>query len=408
MISQAESRLRPLCRWLGAAAVVACAAIAPPVAWAAPAPDAVGQALTAAVAATGETKLTYGSASGSGDDVTLTDVKLTRAEPAAATAAPAATAGATPAAPPSVGTVSIPALVFSGVADRAGGGFTAAHLAFDKGSTVARGETIAWASGSVDDVVIPSAAEVTARAKVQPFDKFSLAGITVSGAHLAEPITIDAVSGTIGNLTGATPAAVHWEAHAIKLDSALLANSFLGAFISLLDYKSVTADVVFDGTWDTTADSVTLTSLAVSAPEMGKVTVSGKVSGFSARRLSDPAAAKEARAGAALDGVTVRFDNAGFVEHMLDMQAQMLGGTRDDVRTQLTTAALPFFLGFVKNAAFRDSAQQAIGAFLATPHSLTITSAAPAPVPLGEAMRSALHAPGTIPDLLGLTITANN
>ena len=392
------------------------ATVLPAAAWAAPTPDAVGQALAAAVTATGETKLTYGAASGSGNTVTLTDVRITRAEPAAVPAAPAAPSGGTAAAPastaapvaPAVGTVTIPALVFTGIADRAGGGFTAAHLSVDKGSAVARGETIAWATGSVDDVVVPSVAEVTARAKVQPFDKFSLAGITMSGAHLASPITIDAVAGTIGNLTGAAPAAVHWEAHGIKLDSTLLADSFLGAFIALLDYKSVNADVVFDGTWDTTADSVTLTSLAVSAPDMGKITVSGKVSGFSARRLSDPAVAKEARAAATLDGVSLRFDNAGFVEHMLDMQAQMLGGTRDDVRTQLTGSALPFFLGFVKNAAFRDSAQQAIGAFLANPHSLTITSSASAPVPLGEAMRSALHAPGTIPDLLRLSIAANN
>ena len=419
MILQGES-YRPRASRGVAAAITGCAAFlvfAVP-AFAAPSADDIGKALAAAVAATGQATLTYGGATASGDGVTLSDVKIVEVvPPPAPPAAPApaktesgaAAPAATPVVPPPPPTsVSIPALVFSGVAARSGGGFTATHLELDNGTSTARREQMTWTTAGLDTVVVPSAAEVTARAKVRPFAAFAAAGITISGKRFATPVTLASVSGTIGDIAAAGPAAVHWEAHDLKLSPALLANSYVGAFITMLNYDSVDADMVFDGAWDTAADAMTLTSFSIGAPDMGKVTVSGKVSGFSVRGLSDPAKAKDARAAAKLDQVTLRLDNSGFVEHMLDMQAQMLGGTRDDVRTQITTAALPFFLGFVKNAAFRDQAQKALDDFLANPHSLTITAAAPQPVPLGDAMHAALHAPGTIPDLLGLSVTANN
>jgi hypothetical protein len=379
---------------------------------AAPSADDVGKALAAAFGATGQATLTYSGAAASGDAVTLNDVKIVEVvpPPAPTKAAPdtTTTATAAPPAPPPPATVVIPALVLSGVAERSGGGFTAAHLEFDNGTATAHHEQVAWTTAGLDTVVVPSAAEVTARTKIRPFAAFAVAGITISGKRFATPVTLASASGTIGDITAAAPAAVHWEAHGLKLSPALLANSYVGAFITMLNYDSVTADMMFDGTWDTNADQVTLTSFSIGAPDMGKITVSGKVSDLAVRDLSDPAKAKNARAAAKLDQITLRLDNSGFIEHMLDMQAEMLGGTRDDVRTQITTAALPFFLGFVKNAAFRDQAQKAFDDFLADPHSLTITAAAPEPVPLGEAMRAAVHAPGTIPDLLGLSVTANN
>jgi hypothetical protein len=106
--------------------------------------------------------------------------------------------------------------------------------------------------------------------------------------------------------------------------------------------------------------------------------------------------------------MTVRIENAGFVERMLDMQAQMLGGTRDDVRSQLVDGALPFALSFVENEAFRTEALVALSAFLADPRSLTITFAPAEPVPLGQAIRTAARRPGALPDLLAPRMQANN
>ncbi|HVY19869.1 MAG TPA: hypothetical protein VHA70_07265 [Bauldia sp.] len=354
---------------------------------AAPAPDAVGAMLTAAVAATGEATLTYAAASASGETVTLSDVKV---------------------ATPGGSVASVPAVVLSGVADRTGGGFTATHVSFDNGSATSRGDTTTWATASLDDVIVPSADEVKARAKVRPFAKVSAGGIAISGATLAAPIAIGSITTDVGPVVAGTPSNILVKASGVKLPTALLSNTMAGTIVSMLDYDTVDADVTMDSEYDTTADTVTVHLLSIDAAQIGKLTISGKASGLSLKGLTDKAKAKEARAAARLDGLTVRIDNAGVVERMLDMQAQLLGGTRDDVRSQLVDGALPFALSFVKNAAFRDQFQSAVAAFLKDPKSLTITFAPAQPVPLGEVVRTAGRSPTALPDLLSPTVQANN
>jgi hypothetical protein len=354
---------------------------------AAPAPDAVGAMLTAAVAATGEATLTYESASATGDAITLANVKI---------------------ATPGGNLVTVPAVVISGTADRTGGGFTATHVAFDNGTAAARGSTTTWATASVDDVVVPSADEVKTRARVRPFAKVNAAGITVNGAGLAAPVAVGSVAADIGPVVEGTPSNILVKASGVKLPTALLSNTMIGTIVSMLDYDTVDADVTMDSEYDTKADTVTVHLLSIDAASIGKLTVSGKASGLSLKGLTDKAKAKEARAAARLDGLTVRIDNAGVVERVLDMQAQLLGGTRDDVRSQLVDGALPFALSFVKNVAFRDQFQAAVATFLKDPRSLTITFSPAQPVPLGEVVRTAGRSPTALPDLLSPTVQANN
>ena len=354
---------------------------------AAPSAETVAGLLVAAVAATGEATLTYDGVSANGDTVTLAGVKMTSTGGSIAT---------------------VPALVITGAAERQPGGFTAAHMTFDQGSAISHGDTTTWATAALDDVIVPSADEVKARAKLRPFKKIAMTGITISGTDLAAPIEVASVGADVGDVVAGAPSNILVRATGVRLRTVLLTNSVLSAIVGLLNYDEVLADVTMDSEYDTTADTVTIHLLSIEAPNVGKVTIAGKASGLSLKGLTDPAKSKEARANARLDNLTVRLDNAGFVERMLDMQAEMLGGTRDDVRSQLVDGALPFALSFVKNAAFRDQFQAAVQTFLQDPRSLTITFAPAKPVPLGEVMRTAARSPTVLPDLLSPSVEANN
>ena len=358
-----------------------------PAAEAAPAPQAVADMLTAAVAATGRATLTYGGVTGSGDTVTLSAVKLTSTGSDVAT---------------------VPALVVSGVADRQPGGFTATSIAFDGGSATARGETATWATGSLTDVVIPTAGEITGRAKFRPFKTVTMATLGLSGADIATPVEAASFTADIGDIVDDAPSSILVHATGIKLPTDLVTNPVASTMVGILDYKAFLADVTMDSAYDTNAHTAAINALTIDIADVGKITIAGKASGFSVRALADRQTSTAARADASLDALSVRVDNAGFVERLLDMQAKMLGGTRDDVRTELVDGALPFALSFVDNAAFRDQFLAAMTKFLSDPRSLTITFAPPKPVPLGEVVRTAAHHPGTLPDLLAPTVQANN
>ena len=361
--------------------------LAVPAADAAPAPQAVADMLAAAVAATGRGTLAYGSVAGSGDNVTLSAVKLT------------STGG---------DVVAIPALLISAVADRQPGGFTAAAIAFDGGSATARRETTTWATGSLADVVIPTPDEIKAHAKYRPFKTVTMGTLKLSGADMAAPIEVASVTAEVGDIVDDAPSSILVHIAGIKVPMDIATNSVASTVVGMLDYKMLLADVTVDSVYDTNAHTATLNALVIDVTDVGKITIRAKARDLSVSALADKQSAPAARSEAKLDALSVRLDNAGFVERLLDMQAKMLGGSRADVRSQLVDGALPFALSFVDNAAFRDQFLAATTKFLDDPRSITITFAPSAPVPLGEVVRTAAHRPGALPDLLATSVEANN
>jgi hypothetical protein len=353
-------------------------------------PVAVADLLAGAVGAAGDASATYEAATGDDAGVTITGFRAALAD----------------------GTVaSIPLVVVSAILPRDAGGFTAGRIDFDGGTVTAADRTLTWDTASIEDVVVPPADEVKGHPKVRPFRKLSVTSLSFGGGALTESIEAATLGFEVDEiLDGGPPAAVRMDATGVRLPAGLLGNSFAGVIVGMLNYREFLADVSMDGVYDTAANTASIDTLAIDVATVGKVDVAARASGLSIRALTSPddEISKAARANARLDSLRVRIDNAGFVERVLDMQAEMLGGTRDDVRAQIVNGALPFALSFVKNEAFRDEFRAAIAAFLADPRSLTIVARPAEPVPLGQVARAIVRAPMTLPDLLAPTVEANN
>ena len=353
-------------------------------------PVAVADLLAGAVGAAGDASATYEAAAGDAATVTITGFRATLAD----------------------GTVaSIPLVVVSAILPRDAGGFTAGRIDLDGGTVTAADRMLTWATASIEDVVVPPADEVKSHPKVRPFRKLSVTSLSLGGGALSAAIAAATLGFEVDEiLDGGPPAAVRMDATGVRLPAGLLGNSFAGVIVGMLNYREFLADVSMDGIYDTAANTASIDTLAIDVATVGKVDVAARASGLSIRALTSPddEISKAARANARLDSLRVRIDNAGFVERVLDMQAEMLGGTRDDVRAQIVNGALPFALSFVKNEAFRDEFRAAIAAFLADPRSLTIVARPAEPVPLGQVARAIVRAPMTLPDLLAPTVEANN
>jgi hypothetical protein len=351
-------------------------------------PERIARLLAAAAAATGEAELTFEAAAANGNDITITDLKLVVAAEG--------------------GVVSVPSVVISGAAEREPGGFTAEGIVFDGGSATSPAGEVKWGTAAIADAIVPSADEVKARARVRPFRKLTLGAVEVNDAEIADPIAIAALSTEIGEIAEGAPSEILVKATGVRLPASFITNPIGAALIERLGYSEFSADITMDGGYDVAADTVTVHALTIDAAEIGKIALTAKFSGMSFRGLSDPEESAAARAAARLDAMTLRFDDAGFVKRMLDMQAGMLGGTPDDVRAQLVYGALPFALSFVDNASFRDEFLAAAATFLEDPRSLVITVAPDAPVPLGQVVHTALRTPFALPDLLTPDVVANH
>ena len=347
----------------------------------------VADALIAAMQASDKTQASYGSASAAGDDVTITDFKATNANG---------------------GTVTIPTLTVTSAKMRDQGGFTAAAMTFDNAKLIDNNSNISWQSGSLTDAVVPSAAEIKAKAHVRPFGGLNVSGITIEGGDLPAPVQIASIGVAIDVDQAGNPRDFDMKVNAINVPPEVFASDAQSkAVLDQLGYNGFVVNVNVAGGYETDGDKVTLRTFAIDAADVGKLAISGKFNGVSLSKLFQDGNPGEASANGTLESLTIRFDNSGIVERVLDMQAKMMGVQRQDVVAQ-TAGALPFMLNFLGNPSFQQKVAQAGTSFLNDPKSLTISASPAQPVPFSQITSAAGQSPQSLPDLLAVDVTANN
>jgi hypothetical protein len=146
---------------------------------------------------------------------------------------------------------------------------------------------------------------------------------------------------------------------------------------------------------------------------MGKLSMALKVGGLTADVVNKLEAAKEntEESLALLQGLSVTtlsigFDNNSVVERVLDQQAKAAGTDRAGFVTQLK-AGLPMMLAILQNPEFQTSVSTALSSFLDKPGSLKIEAKPAQPVPVAQIMGTAMLAPQTLPQVLGVKVMAN-
>ncbi len=368
------------------------AALAAAGAEAAPDPRAVADALVADFTATGKAVASYEKAVADGDTITISGFKATQPDRKGRE-------------------LVLPAIVVTGAAARPDGGFSVAHMSLDGGSASYRGNTAAWQTATFDDVVIPAADAVKgAGTPIRPYGTATIAGITISGPAFVQPqaiakvdlaMTADA-SGAASGLTASTSG--------VTVPVASLGVPFVREIILGFGYTELVVSANLDVGIDTARNTVNLRSLSVDVADVGKLQASGT---FSNVRFHDvlgfeqPGKTAAERTAPLLDGLTVRVVNSGGVDHVIQMQAQMLQIPPDSMIMQWQ-ALLPLMMGDTGGEAFQQKLDAALGEFLKSPKSLTITMAPTAPVPIGKVVQTLRRDRSSFPDLLAVDVTANN
>lgn len=347
----------------------------------------IADALVAAMTASGESKVTYDSASAAGDDVSITNLQVSGDDGSS---------------------VTVPTVFITNAQPRDPGGFTANAISFDNAKMLNEGNTITWGTASATDTVVPSAEEIKSKAKVRPFSTMNIANMKVSGDELPVPLEIANIGVGVDLDEGGLPRDFSLDVASINIPQEIIANAD-NDFKQLaegLGYDSFVINVMVEGGYETAQDRLTLRNFAIEAPEVGKFSLAGTISNVKASDLAmeqNP----DALANGNLENLTIRFENSGVVERALDMQAKMMGASREDIVAQLN-GALPFMLNALNNPAFQEKVAKAAQTFLSDPKSITITASPAQPVPFQQIMGSAMTAPQSLPDTLAIDVTANN
>lgn len=355
-------------------------------AFAAPDAQKIADAFVAAAQARGEAKVTFDSAKADGDNVTLSNVKMVSKHG---------------------GDVTIPAVVIESPLERTSGGFTAASIAFDGGKVVDDETTITWQKGIFKDAIVPAPTEINSKAKITPFSNMEVTGISGGAADAPAPVTVDAVNVTLGDVIEGAPNDGQLRISGVTIPGEVLkADEQTKDWVEQLGYDKLTFDVGIDGAYDNSKQSFTFRSISFDGKDVGKLVITGTFGGLPRDKLQDPDKLSELAATATVDSAKIRFDNAGIVGRIIEMQAKAMGATPDQFVEQIS-GALPLLLSVVGNQGFQDRIATAATAFLKDPKSLTITAAPGNPVSIMQIFGAASAAPQTLPDVLAVDIQAN-
>ncbi|WP_349360852.1 hypothetical protein [Stappia sp.] len=180
-----------------------------------------------------------------------------------------------------------------------------------------------------------------------------------------------------------------------------------------LGYDSLTLTLEARADWEPDTGALVVDTLTISGENAGTLTASLRLAGLTREVVEqldaaqdNPEQAMGLMQGLLLEEITLRIDNASLIERVLDRQAEEAGTTREAFVEQLA-GALPMMLSILDNAEFQTRVADAAGTFLRDPQSLSATAKPAAPVAFAQILGTAMMAPQALPDILGVTILAN-
>ncbi|MBX4928411.1 hypothetical protein [Rhizobium binae] len=198
--------------------------------------------------------------------------------------------------------------------------------------------------------------------------------------------------------------------------------------IEKLALQHVQGDITMKGAWELAPGTIDISEVAFDFTNIGKLSFGFKISGYTmAFMKSMQDAIKESEAnpnkeqsdqalGLAMlglmqqlsfDAAQIRFQDASITKRALDYagsQQNMSGKQMADSLKAMT----PIMLAQLNIPELQNAISAAVNTFLDDPKSLTVKAAPEKPVPFPTIVGAAMGAPNTLPQVLGVKVSAND
>ncbi|MBB3591793.1 hypothetical protein FHX08_002137 [Rhizobium sp. BK529] len=198
--------------------------------------------------------------------------------------------------------------------------------------------------------------------------------------------------------------------------------------IEKLALQHVQGDITMKGAWDPQPGTVDLSEISLDITNVGKLNFGFKISGYTmafiksmqdAMKQSEANPNKEeaqqalglAMLGLAqqlnFEGAQIRFEDASITKRTLDY-----AGSKQNVSGQQMAESLkamtPIMLAQLNIPELQNAIAAAVSTFLDNPKSLTVKATPEKPVVFPMIVGAAMGAPNTIPQMLGVKVSAND
>ncbi|MGG7577459.1 hypothetical protein [Rhizobium sp. Nf11,1] len=198
--------------------------------------------------------------------------------------------------------------------------------------------------------------------------------------------------------------------------------------IEKLALQHVQGDITMKGAWELAPGTIDISEVAFDFTNIGKLSFGFKISGYTmAFMKSMQDAIKESEANSnkeqaqqalglamlglmqqlSFEGAKVRFEDASITKRALDY-----AGAQQNISGKLMADSLktmtPIMLAQLNIPELQNAVSAAVNTFLDDPKSLTVKAAPEKPVPFPTIVGAAMGAPNTLPQVLGVKVSAND
>ncbi|AYD00473.1 hypothetical protein [Neorhizobium sp. NCHU2750] len=214
----------------------------------------------------------------------------------------------------------------------------------------------------------------------------------------------------------------------IKADLSTIDDPKTRQTISDLGVNTLDGQVSMNGSWDLGPGTIAVEDYSLDFDHVGKLSMAFSLSGYTpdfVRSANETARAMEANpnkeeaqqaANLAMLGLMqrltfnsakIRFDDDGITEKALDVVGKQQNTTGNQM-AQMIKAMTPLVLAQYNMPELQNMLSQAVNSYLDKPGSFTITAQPQNPVPFPMVLGAGMGAPNTLPQVLGVKVTAND
>ena len=198
--------------------------------------------------------------------------------------------------------------------------------------------------------------------------------------------------------------------------------------IEKLALQHVQGDITMKGAWELGPGTIDVSEIAFDFTNIGKLNLGFKISGYTmpfVKSMQDAMKESEANPnkeqaqqalGLAMlglmqqlsfEGAQVRFEDASITKRALDYAGAQQNISGKQMADSLK-AMTPIMLAQLNIPELQNAVSAAVNTFLDDPKSLTVKAAPEKPVPFPTIVGAAMGAPNTLPQVLGVKVSAND
>lgn len=351
-------------------------------------------------------QMTVGSAAAEGEDVVLSDVTI---------------------GPKDVEPLKVASIRLEKVTDTEGGGFNIGRIAAPEFTTTEEGMTVSFGGASLENLSIAAPGETDPVKKLLLTTGGTIGKVSVSGKD-GEIFKMDGATYTMSPYKPGETMNFSMSVDGMAVDFAKVPDEKARKTMADLGYETMTGKITYAGTWNTTDGRMAIDDMSYIVDDAAALKMKFDISGYTPAFVASiqemnkqmAAAGNNEQASQAqglamlglmqqltFNGATIRVEDASLTGKLLDYTAKQQGTDRATIVNQ-SKGALPFLLAQLQNPEFAQKVTEAVSSYLDNPKSLTITAAPAAAVPFAQIMAAGMSAPQTIPQVLGVTVTAND